>query len=348
MTEAQLITSPEQLCSELDLRVSAASAVYILTDSEVAAHCLPVLLQKVPSLSKADIIEIEQGEYSKSIEIASHIWLHLLENHADRKSLLLNFGGGVVTDLGGFIGATYKRGIPYIHIPTSLLAMVDAAIGGKNGIDHGGIKNSIGTFSDPDTVLIDPSFLSTLPEKELRCGFAEMLKHSLITDAALWSETKRCRLQELSNRGSLIAKNISIKEKIVRTDPLERGNRQLLNFGHTIGHALESFFIENNTPMSHGEAVGYGMMVETLLSENCGSLNTAATAEILETLNLFFSRSAFVFPRFDALLPYLSNDKKNSEGKNRWVLLRNIGQAEAGVEISEESVEKIYTQWVSG
>lgn len=347
MISSIVLKSENQLPEKMNPFLEAASSIFILTDSNVAEHCLPSLLSRVEALGSADIIEVDAGEASKSIEICSHIWSHLLENNAGRDSLLINLGGGVITDLGGFVASTYKRGIPYIQVPTSLLAMVDAASGGKTGIDHGSVKNSVGTFSSPAAIFTDPTFLSTLPEKEWRSGFAEMLKHSLIADAAMWSKLSRIRQPDQKSVAPFLKKNISIKEKIAASDWKDQGERHVLNFGHTIGHALESYALATEQSLSHGEAVAYGMMVETLLSVKHNRLKPESGSEILDALLRWYSYNAFSFPSYDLLKGYLGNDKKNKSGKNRWVLLSEIGKADIHVSVTEKSVEQMYTKWVN-
>src|SRR5690606_38544696 len=241
-------------------------SVFFLVDDNTHEHCLPLLLSEIHENILIEIIEIPAGEESKAIEIAVQVWETMSETQASRKSLMINLGGGMITDMGGFIASTFKRGIDLINIPTSLLAMVDASVGGKTGIDLNGIKNLIGTFAMPELTLIHPEFLQTLPEREFRSGLAEMLKHGLIHDKNHWLELIEIENFDFISIDYLIEKSVKIKQEIVEKDPFENGIRKILNFGHTIGHALESQLLQTENPLLHGEAISVGMMVESILS----------------------------------------------------------------------------------
>lgn len=223
------------------IRRKEFSKIFILTDENTKKHCLPILLKGVKVLSKAKLIEIPSGEKHKNIETTQKIWLTLLENNADRKCLLINLGGGVIGDLGGWAAATYKRGINFIQIPTTLLAQVDASIGGKLGIDVWEFKNLIGAFQNPKAVFIFPNLLKALPEKELKNGFAEMIKHGIIADEKYLNRILKTNVDKKTDWEKLILPSLKIKKKIVEKDPEEKNIRKVLNFGHTIGHAVESF-----------------------------------------------------------------------------------------------------------
>ena len=230
--------------------ISTYSKVAILVDENTKRDCL----HKLPKIENAIIIEIKSGEEYKNISTCNFIWEQLTINNFDRNSLLINLGGGVIGDMGGFCAATYKRGLDFIHIPTTLLAMVDASVGGKLGIDFKGFKNQIGLFNNPKAVLISPEFLETLAESELKSGFSEVVKHALISDNSLWVKLKNTPFTDF-DWGDIIDTNVQIKNKIVLADPFEKGERKKLNFGHTFGHAIESYYLEKGTPISHGEAV---------------------------------------------------------------------------------------------
>jgi 3-dehydroquinate synthase len=220
------------------------SKIIVLVDENTNNYCLPNFLPRLPTEVEIEIIEIEAGEEMKNVATCLELWQTLMDLGADRKSIILNLGGGVVTDLGGFVACTFKRGIDFIHIPTTLLAMVDAAIGGKNGVDLGQLKNQIGVIKEPKAVVIDTIFLTTLPPREMRSGLAEMLKHGLIYDKNYWDEIKNVSNLNTDDLDRLIYQSVQIKNKIVSQDLTEKGIRKSLNFGHTLGHAIESYFLD--------------------------------------------------------------------------------------------------------
>ena len=249
----------ENLRSKLDF--SGYSKVAILVDENTKRDCLP----KLPKIENSIIIEVTSGEINKNISSCNYIWEQLSEHNFDRDSLLINLGGGVIGDMGGFAASTYKRGIDFIQVPTTLLAMVDASVGGKLGVDLNGLKNQIGVFNNPESVLILPEFLETLPENQLKSGFGEVIKHALISDKNLWQEIISIPFNEM-NWEKIIETSINIKNKIVLSDPYEKGERKKLNFGHTFGHAVETYYLEKGTPILHGEAVLMGILLELELS----------------------------------------------------------------------------------
>ncbi|VAW25421.1 3-dehydroquinate synthase, partial [hydrothermal vent metagenome] len=220
------------------------STLFILVDENTNSHCLPILLQEIATPITIEIIEIESGEENKNLETCTGVWNALTELGADRKSLILNLGGGVITDLGGFVASTFKRGIAFINIPTTLLSMVDASVGGKTGVDLGVLKNQIGLFSDPEMVLIDSRYLETLPKRELRSGLAEIIKYGLTYDTKVWNNINEFKELNINELVPLIYRSIEIKNEITTKDPREAGLRKVLNFGHTLGHAIESYFLE--------------------------------------------------------------------------------------------------------
>ena len=290
------------------------SKVAILVDENTKRNCL----YKLPKFDNCTIIEIKSGEEHKNITTCSFIWEELTNNHFDRNSLLINLGGGVIGDMGGFCASTYKRGIDFIQIPTTLLAMVDASIGGKLGIDFNGLKNQIGLFNNPKSVLINSEFLNTLSDNELKSGFAEVVKHALITDKNLWKELTSTSFDKL-NWEVIILTSIQIKNNIILSDPFEKGNRKKLNFGHTFGHAVESYYLEKGTPILHGEAVLMGILLEVEISLVSQEQNNEIKNYILSNFSLPFT------PKKSDLLPFLMNDKKNKVGKTNFSLLTNIG-----------------------
>ena len=298
--------------SKLD--ISNYSQVAILVDENTKRDCL----SKLPQIENALIIEIKSGEEYKNISTCSFIWEQLTINNFDRNSLLINLGGGVIGDMGGFCAATYKRGLEFIHIPTTLLAMVDASVGGKLGIDFKGFKNQIGLFNNPKAVLISSEFLETLAESELKSGFAEVVKHALISDNSLWLKLKNTPFTDLDWE-DIIDTSVQIKNKIVLADPFEKGERKKLNFGHTFGHAIESYYLEKRTPISHGEAVFMGMILETKISD-------LSETDKNEIKNYVLSNFALPYtPKKSSLHKFLINDKKNQDGKINFTLLNGIG-----------------------
>ncbi len=311
--------------------------LFVLTDKNTYVHCLP-LLNKVPALSDARVLTIEAGEKHKNIDTCQTIWSGLMQHEADRKALLINLGGGVIGDMGGFCASTFKRGIRFLQIPTTLLSQVDASVGGKLGIDFMGVKNSIGVFQNPETVIIDPAFLKTLSPREVRSGFAEMLKHSLIRDHNQWQILTRVDPEQPENWREQIAASVAIKQQIVEADPLEKGIRKALNFGHTIGHALESFFLETSHPLLHGEAIAAGMVVEAILSEQRGLLTTAQLVAIKTEINRIYSLPAVNTETYPVLLEYMRQDKKNEQRQINCSLLHGIGNIRIDCLIPEDTI----------
>ena len=330
--------------SGIDL--SKYSNIFILTDENTHKHCFPYLTYTLSGLEKANIIEIPSGEENKTIEMTAQIWSTLTELGADRKSLMINLGGGVIGDMGGFVASTYMRGIDFIQMPTTLLSQVDSSVGGKLGIDFEGYKNHIGLFSTPKAVFIDSTFLETLDQRNLKSGLAEMLKHGLIADSKHW--LKLAMMKSLSKKSveKYIATSIKIKNDIVKRDFKESGLRKVLNFGHTIGHAIESIFLEKENPFLHGEAVAIGMAVETCLSRNIG-LMADEVEEILTVLKKNFSFIEITPEIESEILELIKLDKKNTNGNLSFTLLSAIGKVEFDCEISEHQIHEAITKYNS-
>ena len=302
------------------------SSLFLLCDENSNALCVPKVLSEIATDLKIEIIEIEAGEALKNISTCQEVWSILTDYGADRKSLIINIGGGVITDLGGFVAATFKRGIDFINIPTTLLGMVDASIGGKNGVDLGNLKNQIGTITNPKMVLIDPTFLETLPKNQLLSGYAEILKHGLIFDKKYWDNCKNFDFDNLEIISKLIHRSIEIKNEIVNQDPTENGIRKALNFGHTLGHAIESYFLESENMLLHGEAIAIGMILETYLSKEKKLVSDLEYQEIKNIIKSKFKTIYFEDYQIAALLDLLIHDKKNEYGKVQFVLLESIGK----------------------
>jgi len=304
----------------------SGNKIVILVDDHTKEHCLPLITERVPALQNAAVLGIGSGEKNKSLQSCTHLWQQLTDLHADRKTLMVNLGGGMVCDVGGFAGSTYLRGIDFINIPTSLLAMVDASAGGKNGINFSGLKNQVGTFTRPKAVFISPSFLKTLPERELKSGFAEVIKHVLIADAAKWEEIKQMESLEGANWIKIIGNSVYIKNKIVNADFRDRNVRKTLNFGHTIGHALESYSLTHDAdPLKHGEAVAIGIIGEIYLSQNMLGFPSDAAREIISFIQKHYAHLSFGADT-EEVLKLIRSDKKNEQSEVNVVLLKNTGE----------------------
>ena len=314
------------------------SSVFIIADENSNEQCVPALLAQLATEIAIEIIEIEPGEALKNITTCSEIWSILAELRADRKSVIINVGGGVITDMGGFIAATFKRGIDFINVPTTLLAMVDASIGGKNGVDLGALKNQIGTIVNPKMVLIYTPFLTTLTEVQMRSGFAEMLKHGLISDASYWKKCADYNKIDFEKLDQLIHRSIEIKNEVVTIDPTEIGIRKMLNFGHTLGHAIESHFLDTDKMLLHGEAIAIGMILEAYLSKKQLLLSAQEYLEIKKIIKEFYKFVDFTINDIDLIIKLLIHDKKNEYGKVQFVLLDGIGQCKLNQFVENQNI----------
>lgn len=297
------------------------SQIVILVDRNTERDCLPLL-----QLDHPNLISIPAGEVHKTIATCEVIWKKMLALTLDRNSLMINLGGGVIGDMGGFCAATYKRGISFIQVPTTLLAMVDASIGGKLAVDLGAVKNSIGVFQNPQAVLIDPHFLKTLSLREIRSGFAEIIKHSLICSPAQWQGLQKIKDLSTVDWMLWLEKSIGVKKEVVLADPFEKGIRKALNFGHTIGHAVESFFLETPQPLLHGEAIAIGMIAESYLSARQTGLSQSDLEAITQFILYHYGHHSLPEHSFEYLLKIMSNDKKNQGKTINFTLLENPGQ----------------------
>lgn len=321
------MSSPRGEVRDMGSILSKASQVFILTDENVAPFWLPETEYWLGCENAVEIV-IKPGEKHKTLQTVQRIWKTLMRHHADRNALLVNLGGGVITDLGGFAASTYKRGIRFVNIPTTLLGMVDAAIGGKTGIDFGGAKNQIGTFAEAEEVLIDPVFLSTLPRREILSGLAEMLKYGFIADAKLLAAN-------LENYQDHILRAGEIKREIVAKDPTEQGLRKILNFGHTLGHAIESHCLTTECPLLHGEAVALGMAGALWLSvKQCG-LEAKVLQDYEKRVPMLLSEAEITLSGNDIepIMAYLVHDKKNHGEKPQFVLLEAVGKPLRDMEV---------------
>ena len=334
MTQTKIIKMPT-LKRELAGEEWRDAKYTIIVDSNTFNHCLPALVAEVEALQEAEFVEVPVGEECKSIEVAAQVWQTLIEGEADRNTVIVNLGGGTVCDLGGFVAAGYKRGIRYINIPTTLLAMADASIGGKTAINLGGVKNSIGHFYPAEMSCIEPSFLETLPQEEMLSGMFETVKTAAVTDPTLYAQLLGGGL----NRKSIISV-ARIKNRVVHADPLDSGIRHILNFGHTFGHAIELF-----CSLPHGIAVGIGMKAAMYLSSKKVGLAEEVYLSYSKWLDgqlLTFPIPHFTLKDIEQMLPFMRQDKKNSGGAIRCVLLQDIGAAIINVEISDNEIRDAF------
>ncbi|MFS4481917.1 3-dehydroquinate synthase [Hyunsoonleella sp. 2307UL5-6] len=324
------------------------SKIFILVDSNTHECCLPYFMSNLEYKGSIEIIEIEAGEIHKTIDTCVGVWNTLSELDGDRKSLLINIGGGVVTDLGGFVASTFKRGIAYINIPTSLLAMVDASVGGKTGVDLGTLKNQIGVISTPDIVLIDTNYLDTLPQEQMRSGLAEMLKHGLISSEEYWNKFTNFSELSLKDLDVLIYESVLIKKAVVDADPFENSLRKTLNFGHTLGHAIESYFLSNSSKkdLLHGEAIAIGMILALYISEKLVGFPTLKSQSIKDLFRTYYGKVDFNDEDYDPIIELLKYDKKNSHGNINFVLLEDIGKAKIDCLVEESLILEAFKYYL--
>lgn len=318
------------------------SGHFILVDENTRRFCLPELMTRVKVLADAEVIEIESGEENKNMAVCMRVWKALGETGADRRSLLINLGGGVISDLGGFAASVFKRGIDFVNIPTTLLSQVDASVGGKTGIDINNLKNEVGTFAEPQAVFIHPHFLESLNKRQVVSGYAEIIKHALIADAKYWKKIKATGPDDTRTLPALIIQSVEIKNRIVQSDPREKGPRKLLNFGHTIGHAVESYFLERAKTLYHGEAVAIGMVCEAYLSYKRAKLDHTDLDDITELLFTVFNPVKLEAFDDHRLVELMRHDKKNVKGEIRFTLLSRIGKAETDKTCSIELIKEAF------
>ena len=312
-----------QTVADLIGRNPRPDRVILLTDATTHELCTPLL-----ALDGAHEIVIGAGDVHKTLDTLSAVWQGMQAAGATRHSMLINLGGGMVTDLGGFAAATFKRGIRFVNIPTTLLAMVDAAVGGKTGINFGGLKNEIGNFYNAQAVVVCADLLRTLDADNLRSGYAEMLKHSLLNNRDMWRRHLEFDLcaPDFAVLQGLVRESIDCKQRIVTEDPHERGLRKALNLGHTVGHAFESLLMERGTPVLHGFAVAWGIVVELFMSAAQLDFPTAALHTTVRYVRDHYGKPAFTCDDYDRLFALMLHDKKNVAGTINFTLLRNVGE----------------------
>jgi 3-dehydroquinate synthase len=310
-----------------------------MVDENTHDCCLEYLITSFDQLAEAEVMLLPVGEENKVLEVCFQVWEALTEYGIGRNDLIINLGGGVVTDMGGFIAAVYKRGVDFIHIPTSLLGMVDASIGGKTGIDLGPYKNQLGVFKEPVKIYSDSGFLHTLPNHEVLNGFAEMLKHALITSKDVWLDLKSVSSIEEMKDVSRIQTSQAIKCDAVLKDPLDQGQRKALNFGHTVGHAIEGYYLDS-LALSHGHCVALGIVVEAHISFSKGLMTASDMTDISGTVRSWYEIPAFDETAFDELVELMKNDKKNSANKILGCALNDIGKCSWDVEYTEREIKE--------
>lgn len=321
------------------------SIIFILVDENTHESCLPQFMAEIQGDYTFEIIEIASGETNKTIETCVGVWEALSELGADRKSLLINLGGGVLTDLGGFVASTFKRGIHFINVPTTLLAMVDASVGGKTGVDLGALKNQVGVINQPEMVMVVPDFLHTLEERQITSGFAEMLKHGLIKDKSYWESLQKAKSTETLKQH--IFASIAIKNEVVLQDPTEQGLRKILNYGHTLGHAVESYFLEaeDKAALLHGEAIAIGMILEGYLSHKLTGLSKTELDAIKTTFLSHYPKIVFTEKDVNAIARLMKYDKKNAHGKINFVLLKCIGEAQIDLIVPPDLIAEAFAYY---
>jgi len=327
------------------LNQSNYSKICVITDANTYQHCYPLIRETVKG--KGILIQIPAGEEAKNIDTCQKIWQYMTAAQLDRKALVINLGGGVIGDMGGFCASTYKRGLDFIQIPTTLLSQVDASVGGKLGVDFtdnkGNVfKNHIGVFNIPKTVLIDTAFLNTLDRRELRSGFAEIIKHCLIADKQKWEDITSIPFQD-QNWNDLAAHSVNIKTYVTETDPTEKGLRKILNFGHTLGHAVESYYLNTKKKLLHGEAIAIGMICESFISAKRGFISMEDLQRISSYIVSVYGKPEIPAQDINRIIPLTLQDKKNENSEVLFSLLEEVGKANyniaVGVDEMKESLE---------
>ncbi len=321
------------------------SNYYIICDEHTFEFCLPTLLFHSPLLNEAEIIELESGEDKKTLDTCLQVWGALTDTGADKKSLIINLGGGVISDLGGFVASTFKRGIDCINIPTTLLSMVDASVGGKTGVDFEGIKNHIGTTAEPKGIFVNPTFLETLSERQIKNGFAEIIKIALIADDVFWKTIMKLKTTKEFSSEKIITKAIELKNSIVKKDLHENNLRKSLNFGHNIGHALESALIKQNKDILHGEAIAAGMIMETEIAQSLKRISVKEQKEITGYIRSIYKNIKITKDTESQLLKYILHDKKNEGDDLCFALPKGIGAYELYCGVSIDLIKKAISNY---
>lgn len=343
MTTIQAVTYPihfnEKAYTELTnlIRKNNYSSIFMLVDDNTLEHCYPRFIQLLETDKPIEVIQIEAGEINKNIETCVGVWNAMTELGADRKSLLITLGGGVITDLGGFVASTFKRGIDFINIPTTLLSMVDASVGGKTGVNLGVLKNQIGLFANPEMIVLDPEYLQTLIAREIRSGTAEIIKYGMTHDIRLFNEIKD---NADLNIIDLIHRSIEIKNEVVLEDPTEQSIRKVLNWGHTIGHGVESHFLENSAKenLTHGEAIAIGIVCEAYISAELLGFPSDNLQDLKKAIIAIYGKVIILEEDFSAIMELMKHDKKNVAGEINFVLLKNYEDFKIDCKVPSELI----------
>ncbi|MDZ7899654.1 MAG: 3-dehydroquinate synthase [Arcicella sp.] len=319
------------------LKANPYTNIHVLVDENTFRYCYPIIKSILP---KHHLVKIKSGESQKNLDTCQTIWESMTNHELDRHALMINLGGGVIGDMGGFCATTYKRGIDFIQIPTTLLSQVDASVGGKLGVDFQGLKNHIGVFQIPKTVLIDPAFLGTLSFAEKRSGFAEIIKHCLIMDADKWNIIRRKDFEE-QDFNDLITHSVAIKQQVVETDPTEKGLRKILNFGHTLGHAIETYFLgKPKLHLLHGEAIAAGMICEAFISYKRNMIDLKTLSNIEEFIYSVYGKATILDSDMDEIIALTAQDKKNKGKEIRFSLLEASGKCTYDIPVSKAEMKK--------
>lgn len=313
------------------------STIFILVDENTLDLCYPKFIQNLVTERPIEVIEIESGEINKNLETCIGVWNAITELGGDRKSLVITLGGGVITDLGGFVASCFKRGIDFVNIPTTLLSMVDASVGGKTGVDLGVLKNQIGLFANPEMVIVDKDYLTTVSKREIKSGTAEIIKYGITYDIELFNQIKNNKGLQIED---LIFRSIEIKNEVVLQDPKEQNLRKILNFGHTLGHAIESFYLESKDKenLTHGEAIAIGMVCESYMSSKLLEFPSEKVTEIKEVILSIYDKILLKKEDFSAIMEMLKHDKKNVNGQVNFVLLNNFEDYKLDCKVSNELI----------
>jgi 3-dehydroquinate synthase len=321
------------------ISVNNYSTLFILVDENTFELCYPKFIPNLETDKKIEVIEIESGEIKKNLETCIGVWNAITELGGDRKSLIITLGGGVITDLGGFVASCFKRGIDFVNIPTTLLSMVDASVGGKTGIDLGVLKNQIGLFANPEMVIVDTAYLATVSDREIKSGTAEIIKYGITYDRKLLNEIKNNKKIHIED---LIFRSIEIKNEVVLQDPKEQNLRKILNFGHTLGHAIESFYLESRDKenLTHGEAIAIGMVCESFISSKLLDFPVEKVKEIKELVVSIYNKTRLLKKDFSKIMDLLKHDKKNVNGQINFVLLNDYEDCKIDCEVSEMLIKQ--------
>lgn len=334
---------PIQQSIQAVLAAKTYTQIVVVVDNHTKKYCYPLVK---PFLPKHTLISILAGESNKILATCEQIWQSMTKAQLDRHALVLNLGGGVIGDMGGFCAATYKRGIDFVQIPTTLLSQVDASVGGKLGIDFNGLKNHLGVFTLPKSVLIDAVFLKTLPEREIRSGFAEIIKHCLIADAKKWQEI-RVRDFDEQNFEGLIAHSVEIKKKIVEQDPTEKGIRKTLNFGHTLGHAIETHFLNDSKKrLLHGEAIAAGMICESFIAHQRKLIDVKTLEQIEEFIFSIYGNANIKNMDIEPIIALTAQDKKNLGKSVRFSLIDGLGSCQFDLAVSNKEMKAALNYYI--